>query len=187
MPLEPWKTLKSETVFKNKWWNIVREQVELPDGAVYDDMFVNDKRGGSVVFALTEDGKVVLNRQYKHGAREVVVELTVGGADEADASPLVTAQRELREETGYGEGAWEPLGVWIPNPTASRARLHAFLARGVKKVAEPQQSPREVIEASLVDPRDLPAMIAKGEIASEAAVATILTALMKLDLLTLKP
>lgn len=181
MKIKPWKTLSSETAFKNAWWHIKRETVELPDGTTYGDFFVNDKPGGAVTFALTEDGLVVVNRQYKHGSGEIVTELAVGAFAGDDEPPMEVAKRELLEETGYGGGSWEPLGVLIPNPTSSRARIHAFLARDVKKIAEPQADPRETVEVDLVDPADLPSMVADGVITSSAAVSTIFLALMRLE------
>ena len=127
MELPSWKTLARKSVFKNRWWNIFQETVELPDGSVTDDYFVNDLPGGVVVFAVTEDGKVVLNRQYKHGAKTVVRELTIGRLDEDDGSPIEAAKRELLEETGYGDGEWQCVQFCrrpgLPSPRrASRRR-----------------------------------------------------------------
>ncbi len=182
MEIKPWKILKSETAFKNRYWNILQETVELPDGTAYSGFFVNDRPGGAMVFAVTEEGKVVMNRQYKHGVREIVTEFAIGGLGEGE-DPLLAAQRELMEETGYGGGAWEPLGVFSPNPTTARGRFHAFLAKGVRKVGDPLPDPREIIETFLADPKDVPGMVRRGEIASLAAVSIAFVALMRLEAL----
>ncbi len=185
MAILPWKILDVKTVFNNRFWNIVQETVELPDGSVYTDFFVNDKAGGAQVFAMTPEGKIIMNRQYKHGVREVVTEHTIGGLGEGE-DPLVAAQRELMEETGYGGGEWESLGAHAPNPTGSRSLFHAYIARDVQRLSEPVDDPREVIETFLVEPKELLEMIARGEIRSLASVSLAFLALTRLGLLELK-
>lgn len=180
MELKKWDILKQETAFENRWWKIVRETVRLPDGSVTDDYFVNHHPGGVIVFALTTDGKVVVNRQYKHGARQAVEEFTIGRLDDGDGTPLEAAKRELLEETGYGEGEWEPLCAFFSNPTSSTSRLHAFLARGVKKIAEPKADPREIVETEEVAPGELVRRIMAGRFATNAAVATAFCAFERL-------
>lgn len=185
MELKPWKILEAKTAFRNRYWNIVQESVELPDGSVYSDFFVNDKAGAAMTFAMTREGKVVMNRQYKHGAREIVTEFAIGSLKDGE-DPLAAAQRELLEETGYGGGEWESLGAYAPNPTSSRAKFHVFLARDVRRLAEPEADPREVIETFLAEPKDVPAMIARGEIAPLASIAAAMLALMKLGVLDVR-
>lgn len=181
---KPWKILDSKTVFENRWWKVMEEKVELPDGSVTEH-YVNHVSGGAVVFALTEDGKLVVNRQYKHGAREVVTELTIGRLDGFE--PLEEAKRELLEETGYGGGDWEPLAVYLSNPTSSTGRIHAFLARGVRKVADPKPDPREIVEVREIPLDEVARMLERGEFSTHAAVATIFLALKRLGRLELKP
>jgi len=185
MEHKKFKTLSSEPVFVNKWWNIVHEKVELGDGTT-GDWWVNLAQSGVLVFALTEGGKVVVNRQYKHGISEVVTELCIGMVDGDDGGPLAEAKRELMEETGYGGGDWEALGSFASNPTSSRSRVHMFMARGVRKMAEPVHDPREVVETSEVALEELVAMIDRGEFSTSAAMAGIFLALRKLGKLEFK-
>lgn len=185
MEIKPWKILDSKTAFSNRFWNIMQETVELPDGSVYSEYFVNDRPGASQVFALTTDGKVIMNRQYKHGSREIVTEFAIGGIEESE-EPLEAAQRELMEETGYGAGDWEPLGAHAANASFSRSVFHAFLARNVQKFEEPSSHPRELIDTFLVDPKELPGMIVRGEITSLASISLAFLALSKLGLLEVK-
>ncbi|WKZ29064.1 MAG: NUDIX hydrolase [Patescibacteria group bacterium] len=185
MEIKPWKVLDSKTAFNNRFWNIMQETVELPDGSVYSEFFVNEHTGAAQVFALTEDGMVVMNRQYKHGTRVIETEHAIG-ALKAGEDPLLAAQRELLEETGYGEGEWESLGAHAPSPTASRSLFHAYIAKNVRLIAEPVSDPREVIETFLVDPKALPEMIARGEIRSLASISLAFLALTKLGLLETK-
>lgn len=185
MELKLWKVLDSKPAFQNRFWNIMQETVELPDGSVYDEYFVNHTRGAAQVFALTVDGKVVMNRQYKHGSREIVTEFAIGGLED-DEHPLAGAQRELMEETGYGAGEWESLGAHAPNASFSRSVFHAFLARNVQKFEDASSDPRELIHTFLVDPKELPAMIMRGEITSLASISLAFLALTKLGLLEVK-
>src|SRR5688572_21347802 len=172
MELKPWELLDSNVAFENRWWKIVQETVKLPDGSVTDDYYVNHSSGGAVVFAVTESGNVVVNRQYKHGAREIVDELAVGRVDGGDADGLETAKRELLEETGYGEGEWEKLATTVTNPTSSTSRIHVFLARGVRKLAEPQSDPRETVEVREVPPKEFMEMLMDGAMTSQTAMTT---------------
>jgi ADP-ribose pyrophosphatase len=178
--IAPFRILSSEPAFSNRWWNVVKERVTLPDGGVAD-YFINHSPGGVLVVPVTEHGNVVVNRQYKHGARAVVDELTVGRIDEADGEPLAAAKRELLEETGYGEGEWEHLATLISNPTSSTARLHVYLARDVRKVAAPKRDPKEIVEAREVAPADFIRMAFEGGLPTHASLAAALLAAKKLN------
>lgn len=180
MEIKPWEILESKTAFENHWWKIVQETVKLPDGSVYSDYFVNHVKGVVVVLAVTEDGKVLVNRQYKHGVREIVLELTIGRYEEADSDGLEGAKRELLEETGYGGGTWEKLPGLVTNPSGSTARVHAFLARDVRKISEPMNDPKEVIEVTAMTPSELLRLSFAGEMTTTASLAVVLMAAKRL-------
>lgn len=183
MRLEPFRIVATAPAFENRWWKILKETVELPDGST-DEYFINHTRGGALVIPVTPEGKVVVNRQYKHGAREVVQEFAIGRIDEDDADPLAAAKRELLEETGYAGGEWEPLATLVSNPTSSTSRIHVFLARGVRAAGAASGNPREIVETEEISPAELLARAADGRFATHAALGGLLIAALKLGWIT---
>lgn len=145
-----------------------------------DDYFVRESRGFCVVFALTADERVVLVRQYKHGIGEIVVELPAGAIDPGE-TPLVCAQRELAEETGYAAAAFEHVRSFVTDPTNSDSRFHLFLARGAVQTGSQDLDLTEEIDVLLASPDEVRAMALDGRIAAGSQVAAVLIALAALD------
>lgn len=160
---EPWKVESRETVFKNPWWNIRKDVVRLPDGSSYE-YFVNDGVNGVVVVPVSDDGRIMLQRIYKHGVGEAVIEFPIGRVDAGETSEQ-TAARELREETGYAADL-EQLGSYWTFPTSSSNRMTLFLGRNAKKVGEPDNNPKEQAELRWVTADELRGMLRRGELAS---------------------
>lgn len=174
MALQPWKIISSTYPFKNKWVTIRQDTIRLPSGKVIEDYFVREFDAIITVFAVTAEGKVIVNRQYKHGAGEVVTELPAGMAD-AGETPLAAAQRELREEAGYGGGEWEEIAVWHVSPTGASGKRHLFLCRGAVPVGgKVVGDSREEIENDFWTLEHLRAAVFSGEINAEPTVAAIL-------------
>ena len=94
---------------------------------------------------------------------EVSLELP-GGLQDAGEPPHKGAARELAEETGYGGGVLSLLGELRPQPALLSNRVRIYLAQGVRRTAEPRPDAGEDIEMVLLDPREIPARIAAGEL-----------------------
>lgn len=106
------------------------------------------------VIPVTPEGRLVFIRQYRHGTREVTVEIPGGAIDAGDADPRAAAERELLEETGFKAGKWESLGYVTPNPALQDNRCHTFLAKDAFRFAEPRFDPFERIEVVLFSPEE---------------------------------
>ncbi len=89
------------------------------------------------VVCLTPDNRLVLVEQYRHGAGVTVLELPGGMMDPGDEDPLVTARRELLEETGYTAAAMQPVCKLYPNPATQTNLSHTVLATGCTLTAQP--------------------------------------------------
>ena len=100
------------------------------------------------IIAVTKDGQIVMERQYRHGLGKTCYEIPCGVIEEGE-SPLEAARRELLEETGYAGGEWKAWMTLSPNPATSTNLAHSFLAIGVEKVAEQSLDATEDIEVSL--------------------------------------
>ena len=105
------------------------ERVELPGGRLVDDFLWIKTRDFAMVVAVTLDGRVVLERSYKHGPRSVALSLPAGYI-EAGETPDQAARRELREETGYTSEEWRRLGSFTVDGNYGVCTAHLFLARG---------------------------------------------------------
>jgi ADP-ribose pyrophosphatase len=178
----PWKVLKSELVFDEKWYKLRRDEVELPNGIVLDDYYVSVRPDVVLTFPVTEAGEVIFVRQYKHAAADVFIELPGGVIDDHETNPEEAAKREMLEETGYTSDTIELLSEVIDNPTKDTNKIYFYLARNVRKVAEQDLDESESIEVLKVPISDVENMVLSGEIHVSGSVALCLLALRKLGM-----
>ena len=82
--MEKWKLLFSKLVFNNKWFKVRQDRVELPTGKIIDDYFVWPEGDVAFVAPVTEDNHLILVRQYKHGAGEIMIEFPAGYVDNGE-------------------------------------------------------------------------------------------------------
>lgn len=182
----PWTTLSFQQVLDTPYLKVRREQAAVPNGPVIKDYYIIENFGWVGVVPFTQDGRFLLNRQYKHGIGLVVLEFPAGGIDpDEHQEPLMTAQRELMEETGYSAAPEdiEPLAHMYANPTGARTRIWWYLAHNVRKTGEQKIDPVEVIENLLVTPQELLQLIHDGSFAVQGQVAAAYMALERLGLL----
>lgn len=123
------KTLDSETIYDGAIIHVRRDRVLLPNGHTAAREIV-EHPGGVGILALDADGTVLLVRQYRYAFGRTLLEIPAGKR-EAGEEPLVTARRELREETGAAAEAWTPLGKLIASPGCYDEVLYLYLAQGL--------------------------------------------------------
>lgn len=129
----PWSVLARDELLRRPRMTVVRETVQLPDGRVIDDYDVIEMGRASVVAATDLDGRLLLLRTYKHGARRSGLSFP-GGGIEIGESNLDAAQRELREETGYVSDHWRPLGEYPVHVNQGCGHVAYFAAFECRKV-----------------------------------------------------
>jgi len=175
--IQKWKTLKTDVALDNKWCTVHKDTVQLPSGQVIDDYFVGIRPDVVLVFPITAGGKVIMVRQYKHGAKEILLEFPGGVVDEPKDSVDAAALRELREETGYTSADIKQIGVVYDNPTKDTNRIFFFLARNVQQLHNTEFDVTEDIETVEVLLDDIPKLIKSGEIKVSGSVAIYYMAL----------
>lgn len=174
-----WRVVDSSYVVDSRFLRLRKDTIELPDGTIVPEYYVKESRGFVVIFALTQDGSVILVRQYKHGAGRVLLELPAGAIDPGE-TPLHCAVRELAEETGYEAGSIEFVRSFITDPTNADTIAHLFLARGARKTSEQSLDITENIQVELVTVDELRRLVRDGTIDVMPQVAAIYTVLENL-------
>ena len=167
-----WKILGSEYLYRRPWLTARRDSVELPDGRVFDEFYILEYPTWVNVIAVTDEGKYVMVRQYRHGIGEVLTELCAGCAEPGE-NPMEAARRELLEETGYAGGSWRAFDVLAPNASANTNLSHTFIAEGVTPVAEQRLDPSEDIAVELYTADELLALLHSGAIKQTTMAAPL--------------
>ncbi len=159
-----WEVLKSEYLFKRPWLTVRREWTRLPNGNECPEYYVLEYPTWINIIALDTEGRMLMVRQYRHALGVTRYELCAGVMDPTDESPLQAAQRELREETGYGGGEWQEYTVLAQNPGSMNNLTHTFLARGVRQLDKPHLEKTEDITVRLFEPHEVREMLESGHI-----------------------
>lgn len=143
---------RSELLFEGRFLHARRDEVRLPDGSVSTREYVVHP-GAVVVIPLLDDGRVVLERQYRYPVGQVMVEFPAGKLD-AGEDPFVCGQRELIEETGYRAREWAYAGRMHLAVAYSTEVIHIYFARGLE-AGERQLDAGEFLDVFSAEPQQL--------------------------------
>ncbi len=175
-----WKILSSEYLFSDLWFKVRKDRCETPEGKIVDPYYVYEFPTWVTAVAITEEGKIILERQYRHALGEVCIEIPGGCVDDTDASLEDAIRRELLEETGYTFSSFEYLGKVSANPSTNNNQMHMFLAKGGKKTSSQELDHNEEIEIDLVTVEELKQLIRENKIVQSMHVTCMLYALERL-------
>jgi 8-oxo-dGTP pyrophosphatase MutT (NUDIX family) len=180
MSLTPWKILSSKYLYKTNGVAVRIDQCEIPNGDIFEPYVIETGTWVNVI-ALTKNQEVVLVRQYRHGARQVMLEIPAGVMDPDDESPLQTAKRELLEETGYTSEKFFEVGSSYPNPATHINKTYSFLALDVELVDQQHLDDTEEIEVSLMPFDEFVALAKRGELPQALHITALFFALAYLE------
>ncbi|NEN89715.1 MAG: NUDIX hydrolase [Okeania sp. SIO3H1] len=171
--LKKWKLLQSRLVINNKWCLVRQDKVELSNGTIIDDFFINVRPDIALIFPVTTQQEIVFVRQYRHGVKEVLLELPAGAFNPIEETGEVAAARELTEETGYIAKKLIKLATLYDNPVKDTNSIHLFIAENVIKSQQQKLDITEEIEVVLIPVDEVIKRVLIGEISVSGTVAAI--------------
>jgi len=142
--MQKFEIIKKEKILQEKFCPIEKHIVRLPNGQT-TDWFVNTSENAVIVVPVLTSGEILLQKNYKHGSREIITEFCAG-LMEKNEDPKKTATRELMEETGYETKKIIPTGEVFSNPTGSTMKYYFFVALDCEKKYQQFLEPSEQIE-----------------------------------------
>lgn len=166
---KPWEIVASRQVGSFRVFELREDFARSPRTGQVHGFYVLQSPDWVGVFPLTQAGEVVMVRQYRHGTKEVTLEIP-GGLVDAGDTPEQAARRELEEETGYTCQELLFLGTLSPQPALFANRYHAYLAKGASPLGRQCLDQAEDIEVVLVPLAEVPQLIAGGAIVHSLVV-----------------
>lgn len=155
------RRLDGGVAYQGHFLHVHRDRVALPDGGTSHREYIRHP-GAVMVVPLLDDGRLLMERQYRYPMDRVMLEFPAGKLDAGEA-PLACGQRELTEETGYSAAEWAYAGVLHNAIAYSDEGIHIFFARGLTR-GEQKLDAGEFLELVTHTPAELDAMAARGEL-----------------------
>jgi ADP-ribose pyrophosphatase len=171
--IRPWPKIDSKPLGDFRIFTIRSDQKVSPRNGQPHDFFIIDCVNWVNVIAITPEEQLVMVEQYRHGSNTVELEIPGGTMDAADDSPLVTAVRELREETGYeGTGA-QIIGRIFPNPAIMSNSCFTVLVENCRLRHAVEFDSGEDLVTKLVPASEVPGLVAAGKIQHSLVVVAL--------------
>lgn len=178
--MKKWKTISSELAFNNKWFKVQKDVVELPNGKIIDDYYLWNRGDVVLIVAITKAQKIVLVRQYKHGGRDIFIEVPAGWIEDGE-NVKIAAERELIEETGFKSDDVKLLTILIGEPTKKIGKTYVYLAENVVKIMNQKLDENEDIEVTEYEFDEVINMIYDGKIIVPSTIAAIFLAMKEIN------
>ncbi len=133
-----WKTISSDIVHENPWWQIRRDRIVRPDGTE-GEYYVLSKFEGVVVVPKIGPDEFLMVKLYRYPVQAYSLEFPAGSVDKGEA-PEMAAERETEEETGYRANKLNKLGVFVSDPGHADQTGYVYLARDLTWVGDQRGS-----------------------------------------------
>lgn len=163
--------VKQETLFEGDFLRARRDTVRLPNGGTATREYIVHP-GAVVVIPLLDDGRVLVERQFRYPVGRVMIEFPAGKLDPGE-DPLVCGRRELLEETGYSGGEWARAGALHLAIAYSTEIIHIYFARHLRQ-GPAQLDEDEFLEAKAMDVNDLYAACRNGEVTDAKTLTCVM-------------
>lgn len=174
-----WKTLSTEYLSNHEYFTARKDKCETPDGNIVDEYFVVELPTTACAVAITEEGEVLMVRQYRHPIEEAILEIPGGFIDENEM-PEESIQRELKEETGYEFSSIINVGKIAANPGVLNNFTYLFLARGGKKTSVQKFDKNEHLELEKISLHELKRLFLENKIVQSLHANCIFYALREM-------
>lgn len=165
-PHQPWDSLEEQVRGESRLFKQLCVTRRSPHtGRVHDFTRLECPDWINVMaFTPVEDGgELLVVEQFRHGIDRSTLEI-IGGVCDPGETPLETAKRELREETGHVSDNWLEMGWCSPNPAIQNNRCHFFLARDCRQVGALSLDPSEELRVWAFPWREWEQKLRNGEI-----------------------
>lgn len=166
-------TIKSDRLYEGKILNLKLDTVEIP-GKKYSKREIVEVSGASAIVPILEDGSVVMIKQYRKAIEKVTLEIPAGKIDPGE-EPRETAERELKEETGYTPSNMTYLTETYTSPGFCNEKIHIFLAKGLE-AGDQDLDDDEVVETLSYTFEDIFKLIERGDITDAKTIIGIFMA-----------
>lgn len=167
------KFLNSEVVFQGNLLNVFADKVELPNGKVASREYIKHP-GAVAVVPITQEGNIVLVRQYRYPIGNVLLEVPAGKLDKGE-DPDTCAFRELEEETGYVAKSIKRIASIYTTPGFTDEVIHLYIAENLT-LSNPHPDEDEFLDVEIYSKEEIKTMIADGRINDAKSMLALLLA-----------
>lgn len=166
-----WKTLKSEVKYQTPWIEVVHHDVITPGGSNGIYGCVNFQNWAVGVIPLDDENFTWIVGQFRYPMQKFTWEIPEGGCPK-NTDPLLSAQRELKEEVGITAKEWQLIQEMDLSNSATDEISFTYLARNIE-IGAPEQDENEDITIKKIHFDELYEMVLNGEIRDAISVAGV--------------